>query len=278
MTIVMQSYGNRIPSFARNRLQSARMPEGATNSNAATAPFNVRGGAGLNRVVITGNDDNAIPVRRIANGLPNLSAVLYTPAPAISRQDAVISNISAGSASYITDISDRARDLSAALPGNAQGIDAQTARNIAESFNNLLATAVQNTRNPRFANDLMSVSGTYASALNRVGISLDRQGYMQVNEDALASAGDDEFRSVFAPNENRNFGLANRLANTTQNIQNDTVGHIENEQNEYALLGSRYPAERSLQLQAIQRNFYAARLHSLIGVTIMVGQFFNVYV
>lgn len=102
-------------------------------------------------------------------------------------------------------------------------------REIVDGFNSLMTAAQRNANAGDGANargreasplerNLIGVFNTYASALNRIGVSMGADGFLRVNEEQMRSAAESGALERFATDGGRgNFGFINRLDRIADN-------------------------------------------------------------
>jgi hypothetical protein len=87
-------------------------------------------------------------------------------------------------------------------------------RDVVNSYNNVMRNA-----DGRAKDALSNVMRSYSSTLSRLGVTTDRNGLLQINEDRLKSAtGRRELERFLTDGLRSNFGFLNRLSRTAQSI------------------------------------------------------------
>ena len=270
MVMMASCYNGGATAMTRNSYRNARIARisGAANYLSMNPVSSAARSARLDRFAAT-----TAPLPAVTSGFAGFQ-------PAVGN--ATGSNyVNEGRINYLADIQVGARELSAALQSLSAGsesIEEGAVIRVADSFNSLLATAMVNTNNLQLRNDLVSVASSYAQRLGRVGVAVDRQGFMATNENVLsAAAQDNALTRIFAPYENRSLGITNRLMNIAESVQRNPARYVAGAPKERPKIDLQNPTKDDLQWLAGQRNQNAAKLGTL-DLSAAVGRLFNVYV
>lgn len=107
------------------------------------------------------------------------------------------------------------------------------ARELVNAFNGLANTAYKNedAGAERLGNRLQSIAKSYGSSLNRIGISMNSKGYLEIDEDKMKKASENgELDNFFKTNnkEGLSYGFTNRLENVAKKAYNDPTDYLSN--------------------------------------------------
>lgn len=105
-------------------------------------------------------------------------------------------------------------------------------RSMVNAFNDLMEVA-QDSGAGRLGRELTGLARSFGSSLNRVGITMNRDGFMQINEDRMRAAAESGELERFAArsDNNSNFGFVNRLARTAGNVSRNPGAFVQNDTN-----------------------------------------------
>ena len=100
-------------------------------------------------------------------------------------------------------------------------------RNFVNQFNDLMdAARAGGTRNTRLERDLRGFAEAQAGALERVGITLNREGFMQIDQDRMQAAAESGQLERLASG-----GTLNRVGRIADNVANNPTAFIEADRN-----------------------------------------------
>jgi len=98
-------------------------------------------------------------------------------------------------------------------------------RHMVNSFNDLVDSARNAGRGSALANELGGIVRNFSSQLERIGISLNSEGRMQIDEARMASAAESGELEEFARRDGFNF--MSRLGRTASNVSGNPAAHVE---------------------------------------------------
>lgn len=97
---------------------------------------------------------------------------------------------------------------------------------VVDGFNNLLSAAKSGPQNNRLLNDLNIARNSYSSSLEKIGITSDKDGKLQINAEKLGKAAEDgTLGSFFAPKNGANYGFTSRLTRITENVSGNVSAY-----------------------------------------------------
>ena len=105
-------------------------------------------------------------------------------------------------------------------------------RSMVNAFNDLMEVA-QDSGGGRLGRELTGLARSFASSLNRVGITMNRDGFMQINEERMRTAAESGELERFAArsDNNSNSGFVNRFARTASNVSRNPGAFVQNDTN-----------------------------------------------
>jgi flagellar hook-associated protein 2 len=107
------------------------------------------------------------------------------------------------------------------------GINA--ARELVNSYNALYSAAKKydDTGSLQLQSKMVSLDSTYAASLERIGITTNSQGYLEIDEDKMKEAADDGTLEKFFNNDKgKNYGFVNRLEQLSESISSDPSKYL----------------------------------------------------
>ena len=106
-------------------------------------------------------------------------------------------------------------------------------RDMVNNINSMLQSVQDNARGSRLDQQLAGLLSSNASSLNRVGISMNRDGFLTINEDRMRAAAESGELERFAGDGGArgNFGFVNRLERTVDNAIRTPASLTNNTQN-----------------------------------------------
>ncbi|MCL2851492.1 MAG: hypothetical protein FWE20_00440 [Defluviitaleaceae bacterium] len=109
-------------------------------------------------------------------------------------------------------------------------------RDMVNNFNALMQSAQDSSTGrgmSRLEQQLTGLVTANSASLSRIGISMNRDGFMQIDQDRMRSAAESGALERFVADGGRggNFGFVNRLARTVDNAIRNPAGQINNPQN-----------------------------------------------
>ena len=100
------------------------------------------------------------------------------------------------------------------------------------SFNDLIAASREGGGNTRLQRELGSIARTFSSALSRVGISMNSNGWMDIDEDRMRQAAERGDLDRFAQRGGSGANFLNRMERLSDNISRSPQNFAPaNEQN-----------------------------------------------
>lgn len=105
------------------------------------------------------------------------------------------------------------------------------AREMVNNFNKLLEAGedqTDNRRAGRLVQELSGMSKTYSASLSRIGINVSKDGYLAIDEKKMTEASESgALQKFFEGNSYSNYGFANRLAKTAEQVSNNPTGYVD---------------------------------------------------
>ena len=146
---------------------------------------------------------------------------------------------------YITGIKNGAAEVKTAIDGLAVGASAQkkTAdsdptlnptvaklEDLAAGYNKIYGAAINNSSDlkaQKLFGELVGVSKTYASALSKVGIGFDDDGFMKLDSDKLtASVKDGSLERFLSADSGKNYGFKNSMNRLAGKVSSNTAAYV----------------------------------------------------
>lgn len=104
------------------------------------------------------------------------------------------------------------------------------AEDLAASYNDLYGAALNNTddvRSNMLFTQIVNNSRTYASSLGKIGISFDKDGFMEIDKEKMQKAADDgSLKSFFTESAGKNYGFTSNLNKIASNVQTNTNRYV----------------------------------------------------
>ena len=114
--------------------------------------------------------------------------------------------------------------------GTDRGAAEKQINEMVNSYNRLYGATLENaedSKSNRLFTKITSISRTYSSALNKVGIGFDQNGYMTVNKEQMEkSLQDGSLERFLTEGSNANFGFANQLSRAASDVINNTSRYV----------------------------------------------------
>jgi len=103
-------------------------------------------------------------------------------------------------------------------------------RHMVNSFNDLVEAARDGAGGSRLERDLSRVARSFSASLDRIGITINREGFMDINEDRMRAAAERGDLERFARDStSSNLGFVNRLAQTASDVRRNPGAFVDNE-------------------------------------------------
>jgi len=117
--------------------------------------------------------------------------------------------------------------------GKSKTSTVNAARELVNAFNGLANTAYSSDDSgiKRLGNSIKSIAKTYGSSLDKIGVSLNSKGYLEIDEDKMSKAAENgELDKFFSSNGKGglSYGFVNRLENLAQKVNNDPTDFLSN--------------------------------------------------
>lgn len=173
---------------------------------------------------------NAISATGTANATESAQNAIYHvnggEAKTSTTNDVTIGN---GTTVKLREASDEAVTISRRMD-TSKAVD--KAKEFAESYNDLLSLSYHNDSDKgarRLTSQLASVTKTYSASLSRIGLGVDANGYINVDEKKLEKAANDgSLQKFFNEDSNKSFGFTNRMSRVADNVGNDPSKYVSN--------------------------------------------------
>ena len=149
-------------------------------------------------------------------------------------------------------------------------------RSLVNQFNKLMDAAKENINDAgasRLFDNLVGVGKTYSLALNRVGISFNKDGFMEIDAkkmEAAAQSGELE-QFISSGSGNRSYGFANRLDRIASAIDSNPTSYLSTQAKKEVANASSQPSYFSNNIQSAA---FASRLNRLYSVGMLFDSMF----
>lgn len=160
-----------------------------------------------------------------------------------------------------------ASDSTIRVSMKADGSEAVKAvKKIADSYNSLV-TAAKSADTPKSLQlnvQLARITNTYAPSLSRIGVTMEPDGTMSINQDKLKSSADNgELKNLFNQDRYTNYGFANRMNRLASEVNASPM---------------KFTSLSSLGLSDYSSNLYSPFLSSKYNQVYNTGLFLNMFV
>jgi len=114
--------------------------------------------------------------------------------------------------------------------GRESKVSAENVKEMVKQFNAILGNAVENKADTglnRMFRQLKGISTAYEATLGNVGVNVDSEGLLSVNEAKLNSALEDgRLEKFFTENKGSSYGFSNRLAKISSDISKNPTSYV----------------------------------------------------
>jgi len=148
-------------------------------------------------------------------------------------------------------------------------------RELVNNYNALLNTAKKytDTGAQRLESQLIGAANTYSYDLNKIGISTNEKGYLEIDEDKMAkSAESGELAKFFGASSNNNYsssGFVNRISTIAESVNNDPTQYLS-EQGKMQLKNQNNSSSKTnITSNSVSRN-YIQKYFSLSATSMLL--------